>query len=73
MDLLLSTKFSKTHKHKVFNIISQIPSDLMDTFLKMKQQRSLITSFNCSQILPALLSPIFLAFIRVLSKELHQV
>lgn len=36
MDLLLSTKFSKIHKHKVFNIISQIPSDLMDTFVEIK-------------------------------------
>lgn len=36
MDLLLSAKFSKIHKHKVFNIISQIPSDLMDTFVEIK-------------------------------------
>lgn len=72
MDLLLSTKFSKIHKHKVFNIISRVPSDLMDTFVKMKQERSLITSFNYSQILPALSSPIFLVSVSVQSKELHQ-
>lgn len=69
MDLLLSTKFSKIHKQKVFNIISQIPSDLMDTFPKMKQEKSLITQFNYSQILPALLSSISLVSIGVPSME----
>lgn len=41
MDLLLRTKFSKIHK--VFNMITQIPSDLMDTFVKNKSGKILNT------------------------------
>lgn len=43
MDLLLSSKFSKIHKDRFFfNVNSKISSDLVNVFVKMKQERSLI-------------------------------